>query len=393
MDLRSEESAPTAFKTHCRCDALLIVRWGLHGPLRTIGLAVLVATASACDGPASGIDVPTSVGFCGAPQCEIEMVHVARVSDSEDPGVLPYPVIWLQRSNSGRFFATQADGSGVVVFDPDGSLLATVGGRGQAPGEYQRARTLIPGSGDTVFVFDRGQSRVTVMGPDLEVHGILPAPYPPDLLLKDGSFVVASQISTRDAIGYPIHVVDRQGVVVRSFGTDQPQFRTDLRATLDRDVALSSDGTIWSVGAGSYVLERWNPSTGERVQRVEVGSDWFVESDRITFDERIRPRPIIEGIWEDTRGLVWVVIRDADLEWEPPARANEERALSVEDYDRLYDWIIEVVDPASAQVVARRRLGNVHWYRPPTSLLVSPADTDITTVAFDVWELILQPGG
>lgn len=352
----------------------------------------MIAAASSCDRPASDVGVPDAAGVCGAPRCEIELLHVARISDSEEPGVLPHPVIWLQRGTSGRFFATQADGSGVVAFHPDGRLLATMGSRGQAPGEYLRARTLIPGPGDTIFVADRGQGRVTVIGPDLQVHGTFPAPYLPDLILEDGSFIVASQIGTREAIGYPLHVVDREGLVVRSFGVDQPQLRGDPRATLDRHIALGAEGTIWSVGAGAYVLERWDPSTGERVQRVEVRSDWFVESARITLDERIRPGPIIEGIWEDARGLVWVVIRDADLDWEPPARANEERALGVQDYDRLYDWVIEVVDPGSSQVIAQRRIRNVHWYRPPTGLLVSPTDTDITIVAFDVWEPTLRPG-
>ena len=65
----------------------------------------------------------------------------------------------------------------------------------------------------------------------------------PDLLMPDGSFLLGRQIRTSESIGYPMHVVDREGRVVRSFGTDEPQHRRGMDHILTRKVALGRDGS------------------------------------------------------------------------------------------------------------------------------------------------------
>ena len=73
-------------------------------------------------------------------------------------------------------------------------------------------------------------------------------------------------------------LVDRKGRVVRSFGTDEPQFRPDLRYILTRKVAPGQVGTVWAIAPARYILERWDPSTGELLQSTRIRSDWFRES-------------------------------------------------------------------------------------------------------------------
>lgn len=335
---------------------------------------------------------PEASGPCTAGDCQIELEHITRITDADDPGILPEYLIWLQETEAGTFVSATADMTQIAEFDPNGRLAGVFGRAGQGPGEFLRLRTLIPGPGDTLFAPDKGQGRITMFGPDRTPAGTLPMPFlSPALVLLDGSFLVARQIRRSETIGYPMHVVDREGRVVRSFGTDEPQYRPDLNHILTRKVALGQDGAVWAMAPARYLLERWDPSTGDQLQSTRIRSDWFRESSEPT-DYAVYPPPRVEGLWEDEDGFVWTIVRDADVDWEAPPWANEkeERPIDLQEYNRLFDWVIEVVDPGSGRVLASQRFSEVLWYRPPSRILVSPVDTVLTTVAYDVWKPTLQ---
>ena len=222
--------------------------------------------------------------------------------------------------------------------------------------------------------------------PDRVLAGTFPMHFRPDFMMPDGSFLVAEQIERGELIGYPMHVANREGRVVRSFGTDVPQYRPELEDILTRNVAPGRNGTVWAMAPGRYVLERWDPSTGELLQSTRIRSDWFREFIEPYEDETVRPPPLVDGLWEDEDGLVWTVIQDADVNWEPPPRANEHRPMDLQEYYRTYDGVIEVVDPGSGRVLASRRFDEPPLYRPPSRILVSLVDTVLTVVAYDVWK-------
>ena len=366
--------------------ARMIPRASPRPPFRILLLCVVIAGCVA-EGPP-----PEASGPCPSGDCRIELEHIARITDADDPGILPTYVIWIQETEAGTLVSASRDMTQIAEFGPDGRLVGVIGRSGQGPGELLRLRTVIAGSGDTLFAPDFGQGRISMFGPDRTLAGTLPMPFPPDLVMPDGSFLVTWQIGRSETIGYPMHVVDREGRVVRSFGTDEPQYRPDLDHILTRKVALGRDGTVWAMAPARYILERWDPSTGERLQSTRIPSDWFRESIEPYTDETVRPPPLVAGLWEDEDGLVWTIVRDADVDWEPSPRANEERSIDLQERNRLYDWVIEVVDPGSERVLASRRFSETLWYRPPSRILVSPVDTILTIVAYDVWKPTLQQG-
>ena len=332
-------------------------------------------------------------GPCAAGDCRIELEHVTRITDADDPGILPPETVWLQETEAGTFVSASLDETRIAEFGPDGRLVGVIGRAGEGPGEFGAVVTPIPGPGDTLFAPDLVQGRVTMFGPDRSLAGTLPMPFRPDLAMPDGSFLVARQVGRREMIGYPMHVVDREGRVVRSFGTDEPQYRPDMDHILTRNVAPGQDGTVWAMAPARYILERWDPSTGELLQSTRIRSDWFRESTEPYTDETVRPPPLVDGLWEDEDGLVWTIVQDADVDWEPPPWANEHRPIDLQEHNRTYDSVIEVVDPGSGRVLASRRFDETLLYRPPSRILVSPVDTILTIVAFDVWKPTLRQGG
>jgi len=71
----------------------------------------------------------------------------------------------LDVTSDGRIVALDAEAHHVKVLRPDGSLIDTLGRRGQGPGEFQRPTNIAVARGDSLYVFDTQINRLTVFAP------------------------------------------------------------------------------------------------------------------------------------------------------------------------------------------------------------------------------------
>lgn len=65
----------------------------------------------------------------------------------------------------GNILVADKASPGFRIFSPDGSLTHEIGSEGEAPGEFQDVPLLAVGAGDSVFVFDEDNDRLTVYSP------------------------------------------------------------------------------------------------------------------------------------------------------------------------------------------------------------------------------------
>jgi hypothetical protein len=358
---------------------------------RAIRLSVMAAASmvAACDADR------TDDGSARCVECEIVLERVGILNDAFDPGALPDRMAYADRDAAGRILTIARGGSSVLVLDASGNFVARLGGPGEGPGEFRTIRRALIGPGDSIHVHDWGTGRVTVYGPDLRLARMQRMAHLPSLVLPDGAYVViADPLQTAGNFGHVVRIIGPDGFMLRSFGTDSPAYgaNTDMLAT--RWVAQAREGDIWTAAPGRYTLVRWDPSTGERVQEVVVESDWFQETASWPADERTRPPPVIESIWQDN-DLLWVVLRDADLDWEPPppVLANVERVMHAEEYEQEYDWVIEAIDPDDGSVIASHRFRYILWTRPPSNVLVSFREATVAGTTYDVWRPVLRERG
>lgn len=72
----------------------------------------------------------------------------------------------LAVTSKGRMVIADREAKNVKVLAADGSLVDTLGGPGQGPGEFEALRSVQVARGDSLYTYDFRRSRLTVFAPD-----------------------------------------------------------------------------------------------------------------------------------------------------------------------------------------------------------------------------------
>jgi hypothetical protein len=163
-----------------------------------------------------------------------------------------------------------ADGaeSGIRFFDSTGQLIRTVGRHGSGPKEFQAIAWLGRCGGDSLYVWDRGLARMSVLdraGTVIRQFGVQPMPTTLACSPSSGEFAflgpaeaTAGSLAEIATARYqaPLFVADRLGRVVRRLGTvaagePRPLGRVTRLGITVREVLL---GTADSAAVDVYTL-------------------------------------------------------------------------------------------------------------------------------------------
>lgn len=101
------------------------------------------------------------------------------------------------RLASGRIAVASGGTSRVLIFEPDGRLLAATGGAGEGPGEFHSLGGLARFPGDSILVLDPALRRLTLLNSDGRLGRVVPLPAEGSRfemvgLLDDASIVLAT---------------------------------------------------------------------------------------------------------------------------------------------------------------------------------------------------------
>lgn len=307
--------------------------------------------------------------------CTIVARRVASLGGVRD-SIAPASYARVAVSAGGTVVVAPLDAPGVVArYDTLGRLLAASGRAGDGPGEYRIIYLVTHAPGDTVWVFDARDRRVSVTAPDgsfgrsFRLNGLGQNA----LRLRNGDLVLAGDIYAPASLGHPLHVLAPSGDVRRSFGREGPMpdgGRYDSRELGGRgyrSLGQASGGRFWAAHALKYQVDEWTPG-GALVRVVERQVDWFPPSDRQTDPYSERPSPRLQVAYMDAHDRLWVAISVPDSEWKNPGARNE-RDLNRISPDELWDTVVEVLDVRTGSLVASRRfaealdgsVGNEFW--------------------------------
>lgn len=335
-----------------------------------------------------------SVTTCA--RCLIELEHVATVGDDDGLGMLGSVVI--ARDSRGRFYIFDySDRGPIKLYAPDGTFVRVIGGEGRGPGEYLIVPAIVVGAGDTVHVFDSGNLRHTVLSPSLAVvrtHLIDVNIFPFQCVqLPGGDFVLNGIRRTAESLGYPLHRFTHDGGFVGSFGTDDtfvtPQ--TEYQKAR-RTIAAAEGGGVWAAHPTEYRLEHWDDQ-GQLVTQLVRNADWFPPHDNygvLSPDRPPEPRIVAVRVID---GNVWVVIHVGSAEWRRWIRRRRGRDgvyWEAEAYERVYDTVIEVIDPTRGSLIASTRFEHLPLGFLDAAHVYSARGATGDVKRYDVWRVRLR---
>lgn len=332
-------------------------------------LPAVIVMLLACGSPGVAQRPVTVPDRLACPECEISVRVVVEMGVREGPGSLAGMPRRVREDGRGRYWIL-SPGEPPMVFGSGGGYLATIGRRGEGPGEFLQPADAIPLPGDSMLVVDNALARATVIGPDLSASRSIRLP---GEMIVQGSVVswpeeiVVNGIFRDTArVGWPLHVLSFAGGtarVARSFGANRGELRPGPPDPLVRALSSASRGTVWSGEKLRYRLMEWGPTEG-LVRMLERSPVWFSgqsSGERLLGTPSTPPPPAVLYTEMDDSGRLWVFVRVAAPTWQigwPRSVPAEAMEVSVGDIriDRLFETRIEVIDPAAARVVARYEL-------------------------------------
>ncbi len=177
-----------------------------HTPA-ALSLLLLWALAGCAARPPAPADEPDEAGkgdpmlsAASVPHVVIQEAFVTELTPEDN---IDSPAAWHAPDGKTWLFATAKKGKGLVVYDGDsGATLRSVGTRGTAPGEFDRANGVFV-QDDLLFVVERDNHRVQVLAlPSLETLGTfgeseLDKPY--GLWVRPAGADVAYEVFVTDA--------------------------------------------------------------------------------------------------------------------------------------------------------------------------------------------------
>ena len=318
---------------------------------------LLVAVAATADTqPVARIEEVGERAACG--DCRIELVPSARIVDAADAliGGDPIVVRWGRDT-----YAVAGPGvSGVLLFRANGRFLRRLGRDGAGPGEYRRVSGLHVDAGDTLWIFDPTNKRVTKVAPGGRVlahHSIQGRAHPAGIArLQDGSFLLAMDLRTPDAFGMPIHHVTDDFSITRSFGAPIVTVRRADAVHTTRLLSRATPSAAWAAWMTRYRLELWN-ADGKAQRTLGRGRSWLTEwQDARPSDQPPNPFIVAVQAWADS--LLWVIGTVPSKKWKPPKRTPIDDMVRLDDtasLDENFDSIVDLIDLRSGRLLASRR--------------------------------------
>lgn len=220
------------------------------------GLAVFAVVACAGDGSGDGATVRDSAGIAIVENREAvrsegmtwDLVEPPILEIGALDGAEEYQFTRIEGAvllPGGRIAVADGGSSQIRVFDDGGELVRATGRRGDAPGEYRQITDLGYGPGDSLWVYDFGGRRFTVipldgssvrtlnLGPELSNVGAVGR-------LANGSFVVREYWSSRSHAGELRTGLSRDATAVVRYSADGARLDT-LGLFPGREIHLGSE--------------------------------------------------------------------------------------------------------------------------------------------------------
>jgi hypothetical protein len=332
------------------------------------------------------------------PDCRIERLEVLALPDTFglEPGNEN-----LARDSTGLFYLGPTKSQSIIVLDSSGRLVRTIGRSGRGPGEFQAiGRFAI--ADDTLYVVEMFTQQFSVLTLDgTFVRGGRLTPHQPMafVALPGRRLAQSGQLlkDTGAAKDQPVHVFDTNGNRVLSVGVDGSATGAQAAGRY-RLVAGASGGSLWVGQYERYVVQLWD-ETGRKVREITSSPTWFQsfplsEYSRWDPASRVRPLPMLIGVFQPSGRELFVIARVADPAWKAPpvpAPGDTETKMPAIDQDRMYDMVVDVFDPESGELLTSKRFDDMSSYPVNMQgLMLKPSEDGTGERVIRLWHFTMH---
>ena len=349
------------------------------------GSAVLLLITTPSRSQTQEVQVLSSTKQCLS--CEFALVHVAAIDVPDAHVSLTREGMIVRLSHNEYLVSTGRENAPLLLADSAGRIVAPLW-RSEIPKSNPLLR-LFPTAANNVVVVDLARGTQALIDTTLHVHerGKLQLAIQQMLFLNEDRAVAVAEIPTPDKIGLPFHLLDRTGKILRSFGLDSD---SAFSAPAEHGWVLAAGGSqqFWAARVNRYELQLWN-AQGRHLRTLERICSCFAPWDRSSYPpDYFRPESRLVAMQTDGLGRLWVVLRVPDKHWRRTRRvlpSGEVPPIPLGEERRVYDSLIEVIDPGTLRVLANKRFDMPLRGFAGTNLLYALGTDEHGRIRIDVW--------
>jgi sugar lactone lactonase YvrE len=286
----------------------------------------------------------------------LELVHTLGDINTSDENLAFYLPEDIVFDGDGNIYILDSGNHRIQKFNSDYEYITTLGRQGQGPGEFYFPSSLDIDKDNYLYVSDPRNKRVQILNPDgseyktikftNETVGSIKVINSGNIIMNPtGGFMMIPQ-SKEKVLPKLVKVFDREGNLVREFG-DQKDYEHILLNHLGNqyEFAVDEDDNIYLTFLHQNRIEKYSPE-GKLLWRADRPLNYSTEppKNKGKIEEKGSSRMVMmpkmnkccEGISVDSKGRVWVITLDRQLEKDEQVRkqmgmqmSNGQRTMSV----------------------------------------------------------------
>jgi sugar lactone lactonase YvrE len=283
------------------------------------------------------------------PKIGLELVRTIGELEAKDENVafnLPSDVAL---DKNGNIYILDSGNHRIQKFSPDGRFLATLGRKGQGPGEFVYPESIDIDESGSIYVSDPRNQRIQVLTPEgKESRTIKMIDEPPGIVrlagsgrmvMTPGSLMMMFSAGEEEAQELPklVTIIDDQGIVQQKFG-EQRNFKNFLinKAGNGVEFTLDDRDNVYLAFSEQNRIEKYSPD-GDLLWRADRELDYDTEPkdkgkmERLGGGTRVHMPEMNTcsvGIAADSRGRVWVASLQRQLKEEERAGMTVQMSMS-----------------------------------------------------------------
>ena len=259
----------------------------------------------------------------------LEFVRTIGDIESNDENVLFYMPSDIAFDSQGNIYVLDSGNHRIQKFSPDGQYMASIGSKGQGPGEFQYPLSLDIDSEGYMYISDQGNQRIQILKPDGKNHktvkmikeplGIIRVSGKDRLIMGTGGSLIPFgpvDLDEKKALPKLIKVLDLEGRVQKEFG-EPFDYNNFLLNRMGNRFHFTVDKNKYVYIAFDFQnrIEKYSPE-GKLLWRSDRVLNYSTEPKSKGTIKRSGGRVLMQqpemnqcsgGIAVDNKGRVWVV--------------------------------------------------------------------------------------